>query len=69
MNIVNNHIPVMLKEVKSYIPKTKKINVVDATFGGGSYSRELLENYDINYLIAIDRDPIAEIFSEDLKKI
>ena len=62
----NNHIPVMLEEVKSYIPYDKKINVIDATFGGGGYSKEILENFDVNQLIAIDRDPITKILSEKL---
>ena len=44
----NLHVPVMLKEIKTFIPFTKKINVVDATFGGGGYSKALLEKYNIN---------------------
>ena len=64
----NKHIPVMLKEVQSYIPLGKKINVIDATFGGGGYSRHILENYNIGKLLAIDRDPITEIFAKDLYK-
>ena len=65
---VNFHEPVMLKEIKTFIPFTKKINVVDATFGGGGYSRALLEEYNINKLIAIDRDPVTEIFAKDLSE-
>ena len=65
---VNFHEPVMLEEIKTFIPFAKKINVVDATFGGGGYSRVLLEEYNINQLIAIDRDPIAEIFAKDLSE-
>ena len=65
---VNFHEPVMLEEIKTFIPFTKKINVVDATFGGGGYSRVLLEEYNINQLIAIDRDPITEIFAKDLSE-
>ena len=64
----NFHVPVMLKEIKTFIPCTKKINVVDATFGGGGYSKVLLEKYNINQLIAIDRDPITETFAKDLSK-
>ena len=64
----NVHIPVLLDEIKKFIPKTKKINVIDATFGGGGYSRILLKDFNINKLIAIDRDPITEIFAKDLKK-
>ena len=58
----------MLEEIKSFIPISKKINVIDATFGGGGYSKVLLENYDIKKLIAIDRDPISKIFAKDLQK-
>ena len=57
----------MLEEVKSFIPKNKKINVIDATFGGGGYSRSILKSYRVNQLIAIDRDPISKIFAQELK--
>ena len=62
----NRHVPVMLNEVKSFIPINKKINIIDATFGGGGYSRLILENFNIGKLIAIDRDPITKIFAEEL---
>jgi len=65
---LNIHEPVMLEEVKKFIPITKKINVIDATFGGGGYSKALLEEYNINQLIAIDRDPLTEIFAKDLSR-
>ena len=64
----NNHIPVMLDEVKSYIPLNKKINIIDATFGGGSYSKSILENFNVGKLIAIDRDPITKNFAEEISK-
>ena len=64
----NNHVPVMLTEVLSFIPKEVKINLIDATFGGGGYSRAILKDFNINKLIAIDRDPISKIFYEELKK-
>jgi len=64
----NNHVPVMLEEVKSFIPTDKKINIIDATFGGGGYSKAILKEFDVKNLIAIDRDPISEIFFEELKK-
>ena len=65
---INIHEPVMLEEVKKFIPVTKKINIIDATFGGGGYSKTLLEEYNVNQLIAIDRDPITKIFGKDLSK-
>ena len=64
----NNHVPVMLKEVLSFIPTNKEINLIDATFGGGGYSRAILKKFDIKNLIAIDRDPISKYFYEELKK-
>ena len=64
----NIHKPVMINEIRKFIPNTKKINVVDATFGGGGYSKFFLENYQINNLVAIDRDPITEKFAKELKK-
>ena len=64
----NNHVPVMLNEVLSFIPKKKKINLIDATFGGGGYSRAILKNFNIKNLIAIDRDPISKIFYDELRK-
>ena len=62
----NKHIPVMINEVKSYIPIGKKINVIDATFGGGGYTKNILEQFNVKKLIAIDRDPITKVFAEEL---
>ena len=61
--LINKHQPVLLEEIKTFIPKEKKINVIDATFGGGGYSSSILKNFNVNQLIAIDRDPISKIFS------
>ena len=58
----NNHLPVMLNEVQSFIPNNKQINIIDATFGGGGYSKAFLEKFKIKNLIAIDRDPVSKIF-------
>ena len=60
------HKPVMLKEVISYIPVQKSINIIDATFGGGGYSRAILKNFNVSELLAIDRDPISKILSKDI---
>ena len=62
----NNHVPVMLSEVMSFVPIGRKINVIDATFGGGGYTKAILEKFEVNKLIAIDRDPIAKIFAKEL---
>ena len=63
----NSHTPVMINEIISFLPSTKSLNVMDATFGGGGYSKTILEKLDINQLIAIDRDPISKIFSREIE--
>ena len=63
---MNLHVPVMLNQVKSFIPNNKKINVIDATFGGGSYSKSILNEFNINKIVAIDRDPLSKIFAKEI---
>ena len=65
--MINNHIPVMINEVKSFLPINKNINLIDATFGGGGYSKAILDEFNIKNLIAIDRDPISKIFFKELR--
>ena len=66
--MINNHIPVMLNEVKSYIPHNEKIKIIDATFGGGGYSISILKEFNVEKLIAIDRDPLTKVLGEDISK-
>ena len=63
----NLHKSVMIKEITSFLPLTKSINVIDATFGGGGYSETILDKFNVNQLLAIDRDPISKIFAEEIK--
>ena len=65
--MINLHKPVMLNEISSFIPDNINLNVIDATFGGGGYSKAILKNFKVNQLLAIDRDPITDIFSKDIK--
>ncbi len=59
-DIFDQHIPVLLREaVENLITSTGGI-YVDATFGRGSHSREILKNLDASgRLIAFDKDPEA----------
>ena len=57
----------MTKEIISFLPLTKSINVIDATFGGGGYSKTILEKFNVNQLLAIDRDPISKIFAKEIE--
>ncbi len=63
----NLHNSVMINEIISFLPLKKSINVIDATFGGGGYSKTILENFNVNQLLAIDRDPITKIFAKEIE--
>jgi 16S rRNA (cytosine1402-N4)-methyltransferase len=55
---MSGHIPVMLAEVIEYLAPRDGAEYVDGTFGGGGYSRAILEAADCRVL-GIDRDPLA----------
>ncbi len=63
----NLHNSVMVNEIISFLPLKKSINVIDATFGGGGYSKTILKNFNVNQFLAIDRDPISKIFAKELE--
>ncbi len=63
----NLHKSVMINEIISFLPLTKSINVIDATFGGGGYTKVILEKFNVNQILAIDRDPISKIFSKEIE--
>jgi 16S rRNA (cytosine1402-N4)-methyltransferase len=60
------HVPVMLAEVLAALGPLQGRVVVDATFGGGGYSRAFLAAGAAT-VIAIDRDPEAEARSRALR--
>jgi 16S rRNA (cytosine1402-N4)-methyltransferase len=55
---MSGHVPVMLTEVIEYLAPRDGAQYVDGTFGGGGYSRAILEAADCRVL-GIDRDPQA----------
>ncbi len=62
------HIPVMLKEVLTYLqPKAGEI-YVDATFGNGGYTQAILEAAACK-VIAIDRDPNVLVRANEFKNM
>ena len=63
----NLHNSVMVNEIISFLPLKKSINVIDATFGGGGYSKTILEKFNVNQFLAIDMDPISKIFAKELE--
>lgn len=61
------HIPVLLDEVISAMTPQDGEIYIDATFGGGGYTKSLLEKANCR-VIAIDRDPEAQERAFELKK-
>ena len=44
MNIeINKHIPVLINRAIEYLPNKSHLNVIDATFGEGGYSKLILK--------------------------
>ncbi|MDR2464633.1 MAG: 16S rRNA (cytosine(1402)-N(4))-methyltransferase RsmH [Holosporales bacterium] len=59
------HTPVLLKEVITYLAPQNGKTYIDATFGGGNYSKAILDAAEC-YVVAVDRDPEAEIRAASL---
>lgn len=55
---MSGHVPVMLAEVLEALSPRDGAHYIDGTFGGGGYSRAILEAADCRVL-GIDRDPDA----------
>ncbi len=61
------HIPVMLKEVVENLNIVEGGTYVDCTFGGGGYTKAILERAECK-VVAIDQDPSTAKFCDILKK-
>jgi 16S rRNA (cytosine1402-N4)-methyltransferase len=62
----HTHIPVLLKEVLSYLKPHQGGQYLDCTFGRGGYARAILEAADCT-LTAVDRDPHAGEVAQQFK--
>jgi len=62
---MSGHIPVMLNEVLEMLQPRDGAHYIDGTFGGGGYTRAILEAADCSVL-GIDRDPAAIARGQDL---
>jgi 16S rRNA (cytosine1402-N4)-methyltransferase len=62
---MSGHLPVMLKEVLAMLSPKDGEHYVDGTFGGGGYTRAILEAADCRVL-GIDRDPDAIARGQEL---
>jgi len=61
------HTPVMLNQVLSIISPQHGGTFIDCTFGGGGYSKAILE-YPGTRVFAIDRDKSTQKYADDLAK-
>lgn len=62
----NNHQPVLLKEVIHYLNIQRNGIYVDATYGRGGHTREILSRLgEDGFLLAIDKDPEAVRFARE----
>ena len=64
--IISKHTPVMMNEAIEALNVRDKLDYIDVTFGGGSYSEEILKKANCN-LISIDRDPTVKKYADKLK--
>ena len=64
--MISQHIPVMIKEAIEALNVRDNLDYIDATFGGGGYSEEILKKADCN-LLSIDKDPTVKNYAKKLK--
>ena len=64
---MSGHLPVMLAEVLESLEPRNGRHYIDGTFGGGSYSKAILQAADCRVL-GIDRDPDAIARGRELAK-
>ena len=62
-----SHFPVMLSEVLKISSLSSNKKIIDCTFGGGGYSKEILK-FSNTTVQAIDRDKKASIIAKELEK-
>ena len=64
--IKNQHVPIMVNEILSFIDGKKNLSILDCTFGGGGHSKKFLESG--HFVTAIDQDDNSIIIAKRLKK-
>ncbi|XP_058796752.1 probable methyltransferase-like protein 15 homolog [Phymastichus coffea] len=62
------HFPVMWKETLHYLNLAPGDTMIDMTFGSGGHSKKILDTVPDVKIFALDRDPTAMNFAEDLAK-
>ena len=64
--MISQHIPVMMKEAIEALNVRDNLDYIDATFGGGGYSEEILKKANCK-LLSIDKDPTVKNYAKQLK--
>ena len=65
--MISQHIPVMRSEAIEALNVRDKLDYIDVTFGGGSYSEEILKKANCK-LLSIDKDPTVISYARKLKR-
>ncbi len=61
-----NHVSVLMKPALDYLAIRPDGVYVDATFGAGGHSRSILERMTAGRLIALDADPLAHTYAQQI---
>lgn len=62
------HVPVMADESIEYLKPSESEIIIDMTFGAGGHTKRILDSSDKVKVVALDRDPVAHQFANELSE-